>query len=230
MDDSLSPFEERLARRLQGYVASRVESTTHLVEAGQPRRSLAPVLAVSAVLVAAVATGLALSSTLPDQPSTRTVSPAATTSNLASPTDGPSPSEAAKEPTTPAASPGLPISDCRPIPPVRLADGSKPGEARRSVTYPNAPVVEWGTGENLVVQFAGHRSSFDPADPPVAPHTSRVSDVRGHRALLIVAGDPPMGPQLGLPSIGWLEDGCPYIVYVSIGNNLDKLDEFAQSY
>ncbi len=232
MDERLSPFEEQLVRRLQGYVASRAESRSPVLEARGSRTSLASVFAAVAVIIAAVTSGLVLAWTLdPAPPDFGAGSPGASATVDGLPTVDVSPRQTAVETPLPApASPGLPVSDCPPIPPAQLTDGAEPGEARRSGAYPNEPVVEWGAGHSLLIQFPGHKSSFDPADPALAPETSRLAEVRGHRAILIVDVDPPMGPQLRLPSIGWLEDGCPYVVYLPVGTTLDELDEFARSY
>lgn len=152
-------------------------------------------------------------------------------SQRSNPTATTSVTPATSEPTAPASLADLPVSDCPPIPPAALPDGSPPGAAQRSSEFPTEPVVEWGSGQDRVIQFPGHRSTFDPSDPAMAPEEGQTGEVRGHRALLLVDVDPPMGPQLGLPSVGWMEaDGCPYIVYLSSGTTLEELEAFAASY
>lgn len=235
--------EEQIARELSDYVERRLQTRDYALQsrdvmAASSDRRMPPVRGVALFvgsLTVAVAVGLGIAALAPDDPPITGASPSGSSiGQTPSASDMPSPNGSTLSPSSDVAASvapaPLPISDCPLIAPSVLPDGSPPGEPRASSEFPDQPVVEWGAGSARVIQFAGHRSSFDPTSTDGSPTNGEFTEIRGNRALVLAEDDPAMGPRLGLPSIGWLLDGCPYILYLPSGTSPGQMLEYAEDF
>lgn len=238
MSDSMSPVEKRIAGELLAYVDERVATRDYVMAAGEIARMQSdrqPArwrrAGIAAALVAAVAIGFGISGLAPNDPQAGAPSPpaAATVTPSQTQSASPTPTALSRSPSAPATAPTLPTSDCPLVTPSMLPSGAEPGEPGVSNEYPGQPVVQWGSGADRILQFAGHRSTFDPASSEASPN-GVVTEVRGSRALALTHDEPSMGPRLGLPSLGWMGDACPYIVYFPTGTSLEQMLKYAAEY
>lgn len=114
---------------------------------------------------------------------------------------------------------------CDPITPSELPRGSAPGDAVRS-EEDGIPYVTWGQGEERVTQAVGVVVVGAPEDADIPEqHPQRVT-VRGHEALVMPIGDPPLGEI----SISWGEASCAYTVWIESGYTLDEAISYAGRY
>lgn len=107
------------------------------------------------------------------------------------------------------------VSDCVIIPPAELPSGAPVTEPR---PYPGQPMVSWGSGDDTVTQLPGHRDG-GPAVDGGTPVT-----VRGYPGSVRATGDMPLPAPM---QIGWVEEGCPYFVFVMFPGGEDAAVEYA---
>jgi len=107
------------------------------------------------------------------------------------------------------------VSDCPIVPPAELPSGA-PITAPRP--YPGQPMVSWGSGEDTVTEAPGHRDGglgIDSGTPVV---------VRGYPGFVRPSGDMPLPQPM---EIGWVEEGCPYRVFVALAGGEEAVIEYA---
>lgn len=107
------------------------------------------------------------------------------------------------------------VSDCPIIAPAELPSGAAVGEPR---PYPGRPMVSWGSGDDTVTQLPGHRSGGPVVEDGTAVH------VRGYAGFVGSTGDLPMPPAI---SIAWVEEGCPYDVFVRLPGGEEAAIDYA---
>ena len=107
------------------------------------------------------------------------------------------------------------VSDCAIIPPAELPSGAPITEAR---PYPGEPMVSWGSGHDTVTELPGHRDGGPSVDggTPVM--------VRGYAGSVQPSGDLPLPAPM---QIGWVEEGCPYLVFTRFPGGEDAAVEYA---
>ena len=106
------------------------------------------------------------------------------------------------------------VSDCPIVAPAELPSGAPITEPR---PYPGQPMVSWGSGEDTVTQAPGHRSSvtFDEGTPVT---------VRGYPGFVRPTGDFPNPLPM---EIDWVEEGCPYQVFVALSGGEEAVIDYA---
>jgi len=116
------------------------------------------------------------------------------------------------------AKPLEPVSGCPVVPPAELPSGAAITAAR---SYPGEPMVSWGSGADTVTQLPGHRGGG-----PDLPDGGTPVEVRGYAGVVVPVGDLPDSEV----QIGWIEDGCAYIVWVRRGDGIEAAIDYAQRY
>lgn len=111
-----------------------------------------------------------------------------------------------------------PMGDCPVVPPAELPSGSAVTAPR---SFPGEPMVSWGSGADTVTQLPGHRDGG-----PELPDGGTPVEVRGYAGVVLPVGDIPKSEV----QIGWIEDGCPYIVWVRLGDGIEAAMDYAQRY
>jgi len=107
------------------------------------------------------------------------------------------------------------VGDCPIVPPAELPSGAPITLPR---PYPGQPMVSWGSGEDTVTQAPGDRDSV-PAHDDGTPVT-----VRGYPGFVRPA--PPLARPLRV-EIAWVEEGCPYTVFVALSGGEDAAVDYA---
>ena len=107
------------------------------------------------------------------------------------------------------------VSDCPIVPPAELPSGAPVTEPR---SWPGQPLVSWGSGQDTVTEAPGHRDSAGLPDDgaPVL--------VRGYEGRVRPGGDFPRPLPM---EITWVEEGCPYSVFVALSGGEDAVIEYA---
>lgn len=113
------------------------------------------------------------------------------------------------------AEPIEPVSDCPIVAPAELPSGRQPTRARRS---PGLPMVSWGSGSDTVTEMPGHRDSIG------LPTEGTPVLVRGFPGIVRPSGDQPLPPPM---EIRWVEDGCPYAIFIRIDGGEAAAVEYA---
>ena len=113
------------------------------------------------------------------------------------------------------AEPVAEVSDCPIVPPGELPSGAAIGEPR---AYPGEAMVSWGSGDDTVTELPGHRDGL----PPDQGGTQVT--VRGYPGRVQPTGDMPLPPPF---QIGWVEEGCPYTVFVRLPGGEEAAIDYA---
>jgi hypothetical protein len=115
------------------------------------------------------------------------------------------------------AEPVAEVNDCPVIPPAELPSGAPITEPRQN---PGQPMISWGSGEDTVTQAPGHRDSvsFDEGTPVT---------VRGYPGFIRPTGDLPLPQPM---EIDWVEEGCPYQVFVALSGGEEAVVDYASRF
>lgn len=122
-----------------------------------------------------------------------------------------------------------PAAACALFDPEVLIDGSAPGEARPFPDdEPTGYQMAWGEGLNQVVvgrgrevvEASGGTEPFPYEDWP--DYQSVVKD--GIRRQVVPVGDP------GQIRVEFVQDGCPYVLWISHGHTLDAAMTYAERF
>lgn len=111
-----------------------------------------------------------------------------------------------------------PISDCPVIEPAELPSGAPITAAR---PYPGQPMVSWGSGPDTVTQLPGIR----PAGGELGP--GAFVDVRGYAGWVQPSDDDRTPDRF---EIVWDEDGCRYVVLVTLDGGEEGVVEYASRF